>query len=113
MSAVRSSQSETGVPSQETMRSPGSRPAAAAGLGSSCGLQSGGVAEEVTHGGMLASWLLGTAVPKPVRMIANSTVEMNRITTGPPNSTARQRGMDSGESGLVPYAGRSASTQAG
>jgi hypothetical protein len=86
--AVRTwSQSLTGVPSNETMTSPGLSPAAAAGaLGSaSVHFWSSGACAGSTHWETLERRGVSSGIPKPVIVIVSSTTAMIRFIVGPPS----------------------------
>jgi hypothetical protein len=75
------------VPSNETMTSPGLRPAAAAGafLLASVHFWSSGADTGSTHSETLERRGVSSGMPNPVIVIVSSTIAMTRFIVGPPS----------------------------
>ena len=77
------------TPSTDSTRSPGRMPAAAAGAAGSPGPHStsAGASAGTTHSDTVWMVVVVCRVPKPMAMIASSTVARTRFITGPPSIT--------------------------
>ena len=86
MMAAVSSNVETGVPSTETMTSPGRMPAAAAGATGSAAVQSVRLSlAGITHCETDATVVVPAVMPIPLTAMADSTRARIRFITGPPS----------------------------